>query len=352
MGMENLESFTPEVLSPEHVRVLIPHNPELAHYNAAVLRSKKSPNKLLLMVREVPMESVRAGFPDKGRLIYFLSTPEEVRRMAQLDLDRDDLSHLEDPRAFCSEESFTGEGGVEYQKVAIGLTAIDAINNRPVVATVRGRLMDDDFQLEPESFVVYKDDEGKNVTFVSLEQFFIRRNGELHTHELELVKNAQDGDGKNILKTIQTIQFPKKWWCEWGMGTQAQMLEDGILPIHGVNRTSLGFNPDTGEEVFEHTYSLGLAQLDADKKVIRVSERPLFTRKSFEKILSMDKEMDPTKHVVYCCGYSVDDDIVRFVVNIGDLMTVEVAKKMSELRALLAEDPAPIILEKVPAGVS
>lgn len=49
----------------------------------------------------------------------------------------------------------------------------------------------------------------------------------------------------------------------------------------------------------------------------------------------MGTELDTSKAVIYCCGYSVEGDKVKFVINIGDFMTVEVSKSLFELQRAL-----------------
>ena len=66
--MENKEGISPEILPAEKVRVLIPYDPEIAHYNAAVIRSRKNPSDLLILLREVSRATVKSGIPDKGNL--------------------------------------------------------------------------------------------------------------------------------------------------------------------------------------------------------------------------------------------------------------------------------------------
>ena len=103
-----------------------------------------------------------------------------------------------------------------------------------------------------------------------------------------------------------------------------------------VNRFSLGTEPETGEEVFGYSYSIGLARLNDDlNQVIQITDSPIFTRESFKNILPMGNELDSNKDVIYCCGYAVEGDNVKFVINIGDLMTVEVSKSISELQGML-----------------
>lgn len=197
-----------------------------------------------------------------------------------------------------------------------------------------GRIIGGDFKINTESLVVCLSDEGKNTTPISLDDVLFRRNG--FPHLLEVAKTVKDKRTDQCkLEVIKTIKFPKKPWCEWQMGTQAQILPNGILPIHGVNRFSRGINPKTNLEVYGYTYSLGLAQLDENMNVIKVSDAPLFTRESFKNILSMGWEMDPNKNVVYCCGYYMDGETVKFVINVGDLMTIEVEKKFSNLQDML-----------------
>jgi hypothetical protein len=256
-----------------------------------------------------------------GNLFIYRSTPGVVEKIGQLNLSDPGVNNWEDARAFCSDQC---------DKFLIGLTAIRARDNHPVAATVRGRIVDDNLSIEQESLTVYLKDEGKNVTPISLKHSLFRRDG--LRHSLEVVEyNGEEGGLKN-LKVIKTIEFPKRPWCEWQIGTQAQLLPGGILPIHGVNRFSLGIDQQTGEEIFGYAYSLGLALLDEDLNVVDMSDAPLFTRESFKDILPMGKELDTNKDVVYCCGYSVDGDIIKFVINIGDLMTVEVSKSLLELR--------------------
>ena len=61
----------------------------------------------------------------------------------------------------------------------------------------------------------------------------------------------------------------------------------------------------------------------------------------------MGKELDTNKDVIYCCGYSVEEDMVKFIVNIGDLMTVEVSKSLFELQRTL-DKSSPIDPEQIP----
>ena len=82
--MENNEGISPEILPAEKVRVLIPYDPEVAHYNAAVIRSRKNPSDLLILLREVSRATVKSGIPDKGNLLIYRSTPEKVEKIGQL----------------------------------------------------------------------------------------------------------------------------------------------------------------------------------------------------------------------------------------------------------------------------
>lgn len=316
-------SFGTEVLPREQVRVLIPHNPESAHYNAAVLGKT---GELLIVAREVSLAKVRAGTPDMGNLVVYRSTPDSVVEIGKLDLpSNSEVANWEDPRAFTSDEG---------EDILMGLTAIRASDNKPVAATLKGRIIEGNFQIDTSSAAVCLNDEGKNTTPLSLNRVLFRRNGFPRDLELaEIVKDEETGQGK--LRILKTIQFPKKPWCEWQIGTQAQMLPDGILPVHGTNRISLGIDPETKQEVYGYTYSLGLAKLNKNMDLIKVSDEPLFTRDSFKYILPMGQEMDPNKDVIYCCGYSFDGKTVRFAINIGDLMTVEVARKFSDLQGML-----------------
>lgn len=343
--MENNEGISSEILPIEKVRVLIPYDPEVAHYNAAVIKSRKNPSDILILVREVPLATVRSGKPDKGNVLIYRSTPEKVERIGQLDLSHPDVSNWEDARAFKSDETVVDDQGVESEEVLLGLTAIRASDNRPVAATVRGKVADGNFSIAQESLVVYLDDVGKNVTPISLNQSLFRRNGP--SHSLEVVEHGKDEKGQNKLNLIKTILFPTRPWCDWQIGTQAQILPGGILPIHGVNRFSLGINPQTSTEIYGYKYSMGLAQLDENLDVTKITDTPLFTRESFKNILPMGTELDPHKSVVYCCGYSVDRDIVKFVINIGDLMTVEVSKSLFELRRML-DRSSPVELGQTP----
>lgn len=333
--METTESITPEVLCRDKVRVLIPYNPELACYNAAVIGNTK--DVVYIVAREVPLAAHRTGIPDKGDLVVYRSIPEGVKEIRRIDLSiKPEVINWEDPRAFTSGEN-----------VLIGLTAIMASGNKPVGATVRGKIIKDDFQIDTRSLTVCLNDEGKNTTPISLDKFLFRRNG--FPHSLEVAKTIKDEEtGQDKIGVIKTIEFPKKPWCEWQIGTQAQMLPNRILPIHGTNRFSLGINPETGQAIYGYTYSLGLSQLDENMNVIKVSDTPFLTRESFKNILPMGKEMDPNKDVIYCCGYSFDGKTVKFAINIGDLMTVEVEKEFSKLQDMLRATK-PIALEELEA---
>lgn len=337
LGERVIRDFQTEVLPLEKVRVLIPHTPELAHYNAAVLGKTDG---LLIVAREVSLAKVQVGTPDRGNLVVYRSTPDSVVEIGRLDLSSNpEVVNWEDPRAFTSDEG---------EDVLMGLTAIRASDNKPVAATLKGRIIEGNFQIDTSSVVVCLSDEGKNTTPLSLDRVLFRRNG--FPHDLELAETVNDEEtGQGKLKVLKIIQFPKKPWCEWQIGTQAQMLPDGILPVHGTNRISLGIDPETEQEVYGYTYSLGLAQLDENMNLIKVSDEPLFTRDSFKNILPMGQEMNPNKDVIYCCGYSFDGRTVKFVINVGDLMSVEVVKELSELKNIL-KSSKPIVREELEAA--
>jgi len=343
--MENNEGISPEILPTEKVRVLIPYDPEVAHYNAAVIRSRKNPSDLLILLREVPRNTVKSGIPDKGNLLIYRSTPDKVEKIAQIDLSDPTVTNWEDARAFVSDETIVDDQGVESQEILLGLTAIRASDNKPVAATVRGKVIDGNFSIEQGSLLVYPNDVGKNVTPISLTESLFRREGSRHS--LEVAEHGKDENGQNKLRVKKTIQFPQKPWCEWQIGTQAQILPGGILPIHGVNRLTLGIDSETRKRVDGYTYGMGLAQLDENLNVVKITDTPLFTRESFKNILPMGTELDTNKDVIYCCGYSVEGDMVNFVINIGDLMTVEVSKSLFELRRTL-DKSSPIVFEEMP----
>ena len=321
-------------------RILIPHDPNVARYNAAVIGS--NPNDILILVREVPRATVKTGIPDKGSLILYRSTPDKVERTAQIDISDPNISNWEDARAFRSEE--IDDQGVKRENVLLGLTAIRAKDNKPVAATIKGNIVNGNFLIDQKSLTVYPDAEGKNLTPISPTELLFRPEG--FTDSLEIVETTNNENGQNILKVVDTIIFPKRPWCEWQIGTQAQFLPGGILPIHGVNRFALDVNQETGEKTFGYTYSLGLAQI-IDGKVVKMTDMPIFTRESFKTILPMGEELDTNKDVIYCCGYSVDKDIVKFVINIGDLMTVEVPKSLAELQSAL-DNSSPITSALMP----
>ena len=136
------------------------------------------------------------------------------------------ISNWEDARAYVSDE--TGE-------VLLGLTAVkdtDDDHHQPVAATVRGEVMDGKFSIDTKSLAVYPNDKGKNVTPISPDSFLFRRE-ENDRHTIEIAKDGTDENGQKKLEVIDTIHFPKKDWCDWQMGTTAQILPGGILPIHG-----------------------------------------------------------------------------------------------------------------------
>jgi hypothetical protein len=338
--MENNEGISPEILPKEKVRILIPDSPDVFHYNAAVVGAID--DGFIILVREVSRGALIAGKPDKGNLMIYRSTRDKVEEIARIDLPHPLVSNWEDARAY-------GPNQIDDQdaEVLIGLTAIRTSDNKPVAATVRGVVIAGNFSIKPESLEVYLNDVGKNATPISKEQFLFRPNGSRFRHILEVVEHGKDADGQNKLTVKNTIHFPTRSWCEWQIGTQAQFLPGGILPIHGVNRFSLGIDTQ-GKEVFGYTYSMGLAQLDGDLNVIGITDAPLFTRKSFREILPMGQELDTNKDVIYCCGYSVDKrNVVHFIVNIGDRMTVEVKKSLSELQEAL-DKSSPIVSEEMP----
>ena len=156
--VENNEDITPEILPVEKVRVLIPYDPEIAHYNAAVIRLRKNSSDLLILLREVSRTTVEFGIPDKGNLLIYRSTPEKVEKIGQLDLSDPNVIGWEDTRAFSSDETVVDDQGIESEKVLIGLTAIRASDNKPVAATVRGEVIDGNFFIEQESLLVYLND--------------------------------------------------------------------------------------------------------------------------------------------------------------------------------------------------
>ena len=308
-----------EILSSEDVRVLISYDPEVARYNAAVIQSEKDN---LIMLREVQRNSVRPDRPDKGDLVIYRSTSNLVERVGKLNLQHPDVDSWEDVRAIIADDG----------KIVMGMTAIRASDSKPVAATMACRVENGNLSIIQESLRVYLKDRGKNVTPISETQFLFRR--EKFKHSLELVENGKDATGQDKLKVRKIIHFPIRSWSKWQIGTQAQILPGGIIPVHGINRYSLGIDQLTKKDTFGYTYSLGLVKLDENLKVIKITNIPLFTRESFKNILPMGIELDENKDVVYCCGYSIDEDVVKFIINIGDLMIVEVSKSLSELEKM------------------
>lgn len=329
------EDIVPE-LPVESCRILIPHDPEIARYNAAVIGS--NPNDIFILVREVRRAFVKRGAPDMGSLILYRSTPDRVERAAQIDISDPNVSNWEDARAFRYE--VIDSEGIKRENVLLGLTAIRAKDNKPVAATIKGTIVNGNFSVDQKSLTVFPEAVGKNLTPIDSEHLLFRPEG--FTDSLEVVEIISDENGQNTLRVTNEIKFPKTSWSDWQIGTQAQFLPGGILPIHGVNRFVLNTDQE-GKPIFGYTYSLGLAKI-VDGIVVQITDKPLFTRKSFKKILPMGQELDTNKDVIYCCGYSIDKDIVKFVINIGDLMTVEVPKSLAELQKAL-DNSTPIITE-------
>ncbi len=313
-----------EILSLEEVRILIPYDPDLAHYNAAVIPVPGDPSASLMLAREVSIKDLQSGKPDKGNLVLYRYTPQEVEKVNEITISDPRISNWEDPRAF------TDENG----EVLIGLTATRAENNEPTAAFIRGRVTNNNFEIDYGSLTLCLGDIGKNATPISSNWAFFRRNGEGLRHSLEVVEIDRDGEGELNLadRLVKTIKFPRKSWCEWQIGTTAQFLPDGILPIHGVSRTADG----------RFVYSLGLTQFDEEFNPNKIADEPLFTRESFSNILPMGRELDSGKEVVYSCGYSFDGRDVGFAINIGDLMTLNANKKLSELQEIL-KNTGPIL---------
>jgi len=354
-NMENIETNAPEILDCSEVRVLIPYDPEIAHYNAAVIQSKNSEGEILIICREVPMEKRKQGLPDMGNLYIYRAPPgkEKAEKVKEFKLDHPDVINWEDARAHTSSKEEENENGEKFQEVSIGLTAIRSGDNKPVAATIKGEISSGNFSIKQESLLIYPNDEGKNVTPISDSLSLFRRNGEEGRHSLEVVEHSTDDKGNNKLNVRKIIKFPIKSWCEYQIGTQADMLPGGILPIHGVNKFELGINPKTGKMEDGYTYSLGFAQLDKDLNLIKMTDTPMYTRKSFKKVLPMGIEMDSNKDVVYCCGYSVDivSGIAKIVINVGDVSTYEVSKEVSDIQKSL-DQSSPINFEEIPKNLN
>lgn len=316
--IENIEVNDPEILPTDQVRVLIYQENE-AIFNAGVIDVEGT---RLMVVRKVDMQHVERGKPDMGNVGIYEVTDDGAKEVGQLNISHPDVSNWEDARVFVSDEG----------KILVGLTAIRKIDNHPVAAAVELEFVDGKLSLKEDTLHVYFNDEGKNTTPISSDEILFRP--EDTKHILVKAKHGTDEFGQNKLEVVKTIQFPKKSWCEWQIGTQAQFLPGRILPIHGVNRFNLA---DVGkEEVFAHTYSLGFAQLDENDNVIKVTDTPWLTRRSLKNVLPMGTELDDNKDVIYCCGYSIRGNMVRFVINIGDRMTVEVSKSLAEIQKMLA----------------
>lgn len=336
-NMENHEVKTPDRLPGGwQWRELIPYSKNEAVFNAGVIDVEGT---RLMVVRKVDMNGVQRGKPDKGNVGIYQLTDDGAQEIDQLNIYHPEVSNWEDARVFVSDKG----------KIIVGLTAIRKDDDHPVVATVEGEVIDGKFSLKEGTLHVYFDKEGKNMAPTSLDEVLYRPDGSKHT--LTKAKHGIDENGQAKLEEIKIIQFPERDWCKWSIGTQAQFLPGGILPIHGVNKFSLGVDPKTGEEVFAHTYSLGFTQLDKDDNVIKITDLPWLTRESFKNILPMGTELDDNKDVIYCCGYYVRGNVVRFIVNIGDLMTAEVSISLPEIQDML-DKSSPIALEEIPYKVA
>ncbi len=288
-------------------------------FNAAVWRDHET-GHIFLMPREVKRAGAH-GEPDKGTLILLEidQSGEIIHEMEVWKPENDDL-HLEDPRALA----------LSNGQVILGLTAVikedEKYNPYPAVITLDTHTWK---KVLPRPLVYKHIGQGKNLTPISQDTFFFRKEGPNNSHKLYVL----NWDGKNMTDAGDihfSLDIP---WAEWRIGTTMPPIwvneNEALLLIHGIKI-----------ENGKYVYSLGRSKLKRTDNVyhIEVDHNPILTPDDFvANGQSMVGELHPElRRVVYSCGGVVkrqnDQDVLSLFTNVGDKQTVEVPFQLAHLK--------------------
>lgn len=281
--------------------------PSAAIFNAAFISKSSDSQESILLARAINTgESIKKGVPDLNFLmVCAMDHSGNIRRLNDLVLPMENgVINWEDNRVWQS-----------GNQIILGATAIvsDDKLSKPCPAIVVARIKDGNLEAA-ENPKVFQNLVGKNV--VPLEDGFLcRLDGNSHA------LNKYDFEG-NLIKTIDFSKFSHIKWLNKKIGATARPIELAdhrkILLIHGIQ----GYSPGIDGTPKDDIYSLGIAVLDKNWRILAVDPEPILKRSDFLENLKTEFDRDPHKEVIYLCDYQQNGDILTLPVNVGDRITV------------------------------
>lgn len=305
--------------------------PSAAIFNAVFV--PHSFEKIFLARATNTGESIEKGVPDRNFLLVCAMDPTgNFRRLKDLVLPNNgNVVNWEDIRVWQSSD-----------QVTLGITAVisDGELHKPCPALVKVRFKNGNLEVSGNP-KVFENLPGKNV--VPLEDGFICR---FDGHSHKLYKFDRRG---RLLNNIDFSKFDKIPWLTKKIGTTARPIEledhRKILLIHGIRGHSKGIDGTVKDDI----YSLGIAILDKNWRVLAVDSEPILKRSHFLENLPPEFDRDPCKEAVYLCDYQLSGDILTLPVNVGDRITVFTHILFSQLlvraeKVLSGQQPSPLSL--------
>lgn len=288
-------------------------------FNAAAWRDQET-GHIFLMPREVKRAG-NEGEPDKGRLVL-LEIDQAGTLINEIEVwkPEDDELHLEDPRALV----------LDNGQVLVGLTAVLKEEGIYVPYPAVMSLDTTSWKKSLPKPIIFKDiGQGKNLTPISHDTFFFRKEGEGNSHKLYVL----NWDGTNMTDAGE-IQFSLEIpWAQWRIGTTMPPIwvneNEALMLIHGIKI-----------ENGKYVYSLGRSRLKKQNNTyqIEVDHTPILTPDNFvQDGQSVVGELHPElRRVVYSCGGILnkhqDEEFLSLFTNVGDKQTVEVPFQLSHLK--------------------
>jgi len=282
----------------------------LAIFNTTFIPVPQS-QETVLMSRAVFVSKLREGEPDRNSLhVCVIDENGNRRRIRDLDLPVND-------RIINWEDARMGPDST------LGLTVVLLKDGKypPHPALIKVEFRDGNLEVVDGSIQIFDKLVGKNV--IPLEGGFIYRSDD-YPHQLHHVD--QNGE---MLKVINFEDFKDIYWIGKKMGAVARPIEmeDGykLLLIHGVRGNDEGIMGIDGT-LKKDIYSIGIAVLDKDWRVVAVDPKPFLERKDFVGNLPPSQDLDHNKEVVYLVDFQErvkdGETYLRLPVNVGDRITV------------------------------
>lgn len=302
-------------------------NSEWAVFNTAVV---STPSGDYYVSRGLQRPLCLNGGPDMNVLVVVKKSRDgRLERLPDLDLHigegDGEVINYEDARV-----ENNGNG------IILGMTAVvkDGSGFQIHPALAKLTISDRGLEVKEEDIRVFRKVRGKNVVPFSdgndgIDGKFLFREDE-EPHVLKIVQPSLNGD----IAYVGEVDFREFSYIYWGkekFGAVTRKIEMGnglaILPIHGVREGVEGIDypanfAELGRPRVKNVYSVGIAVVDQEWRVLAVDPEPLLQKSRYSNIFPEGEELNPEKIVVYCLDFEESRGEVKFLVNCGDLVNI------------------------------